>query len=544
MTESTKASELINELDKLGAEIRFQNLLEGMVRLLYWSIFAIVLLFALDYLVHFPYAIRLIAFVGGLGYAGYWFIVNPWKQFNRQLTTEEVSLLVEDRYPEFRSRVISTLQFNRNLPKTNMSLELVSKMMHQTFSMTKDKALSAIVDKTWQKKNFMTLVVSVAVISGVVATQTDTFRYFLKRLVLPVSYPSLTKVTNIEMPEYLVAGEEFTIKVKANGVLPTLGTVSLLTDTDRLDTDLVPIDRQGLYESQLSGIIEDGNIEINLGDFTSEVIPLKVVQRPTIAKMTLSLTPPEYTTLPQTDTQSGNARMLYGTKVKLTIKPNKKLKELKFLNKTTTEKIANFVEKDGVWELSFTPEASMTYTLSMLDDFGLVSKDIPDFRLTVKDDRKPVIRVMKPYSLTELAPQSSLKLEVKIKDDFNLQSVKILYTITNGEYEQDSEFQQFKVKKSFKDIQSNQFVIDEIWSNRKLDLKEGNLLKIRIEAVDNAPTPNISYSEDILVPIISDAEMRSRLSEEFVEAILPVEDLKLRLNKSSRKTSKLGAPNE
>ena len=68
MTESTKASELINELDKLGAEIRFQNLLEGMVRLLYWTVFAIVVLFGLDYFVHFPYAIRIITLVGGLGY--------------------------------------------------------------------------------------------------------------------------------------------------------------------------------------------------------------------------------------------------------------------------------------------------------------------------------------------------------------------------------------------------------------------------------------------------------------------------------------------
>jgi hypothetical protein len=133
-----------------------------------------------------------------------------------------------------------------------------------------------------------------------------------------------------------------------------------------------------------------------------------------------------------------------------------------------------------------------------------------------------------------------MMLEAKIRDDFNLSSVRILYTISSGEFDASGQEPEYTLRKEMKDIAGKQFILNEVWSNKGLDLQEGNLLKIRIEAVDNSPDKNKAVSEDILVPIISDAELKMRLSEEFVEAILPVEDLKLKLNKSNRKTEKLG----
>ena len=200
-----------------------------------------------------------------------------------------------------------------------------------------------------------------------------------------------------------------------------------------------------------------------------------------------------------------------------------------------------FVLKENMWVAEFEPKASLTYTLSMLDELGLVSKDIPDFRLSVKEDKKPIIRIVQPVTLSELSPRSAMNLEAKIRDDYKVSKVRVLYTISSGEYnENEDPTAEYSVYKSFDSVNQKNFQLKEIWSNKKLNLVEGNLLKIRIEATDNSPAQNVTVSEDILVPIISDAELRQRLSEEFVDAILPVEDLKLKLNKSNRKTEKLG----
>jgi hypothetical protein len=540
MSENNNANDLVKKLDELGGEVRTQLLLHGLVKIVALTLFALGLFYVMDVLFHFPYIIRLILTFGGIAYGVYWFLDGPLQRYRVRLSTEKVSLMVEKSFPQFRSRVISTLQFSKSIPGSNTSMQLISGMMKQTFSMAKEVPMETIVDKSWQKKNFLSLFLSLGLVVTLVFSQTDMFRIFLKRLVLPVSYPTKTRIVNIEMPEYVVAGEELLIKVTASGVLPKLGTAEVSNLGDTLKTDLVQLDESSEYECHLTGLLQNGDLQLSLGDFVTDKMPLTVVRRPAIGNMSITVTPPVYTGLDAEVSRSGNVNVLAGSIVKIEIVPSKDLQEIKFLNKTTTEEVADFSAGDGKWSIEFTPENSMTYTLSMLDKLGLISKDIPDFRITVKEDRKPVIRVLKPFTMTELAATSSMKLEVKIRDDFQLNTVRILYTISEGEYEQDNEFQQFKVRREYKDIQSRQFTIDEIWSNRGLELTEGNLLKIRIEATDNAPEANVTVSEDILVPIISDSEMRRRLSEEFVNSILPVEDLKLKLHKSNRKTNQLG----
>ena len=542
MSNTNKANDLVKHLEKIATEIKSQELLKGILTVSVAVLVGVCVMFLLDIMVHFPYVIRLLVLISGIAYGIYWFMKNPWKKYSKEINTEKVSLMVEDKFPEFRSRMISTVQFNRALPKNNISLQMVGGMMKQTFSMVKTVTMDAVIDKAWQKKTYMSFFASILVSVILVAAMPSTFKVFLQRLVMPVQYPSKTKVVNIEIPEYLVAGEEFTIKISAEGQLPALGTVVLKSAGDSLNNDLVKVGEEGgQYESTFSGVIEEAGIVIELGDYTSDLIPLKVVKRPGIGHLTVTVTPPEYTGVEAFSVKSGNTQVLAGSKVRMEVEPSKKLFELKLLNKTSTEEMPQFVLKENVWVAEFEPKRSLTYTLSMLDELGLVSKDIPDFRLSVKEDKKPIIRIIQPVTLNELSPKSAMNLEAKIRDDYKVSKVRILYAVTSGEYdENEDQLAEFSVHKSFDSVNEKNFHLQEIWSNKPLNLMEGNLLKIRIEATDNSPEQNVTVSEDILVPIISDAELRQRLSEEFVDAILPVEDLKLKLNKSNRKTEKLG----
>jgi len=542
MSNTNKANDLVKHLEKIASEIKSQELLKGILKVSVAILFGICAMFLLDIMVHFPYAIRILVLLAGIAYGAYWFIKNPWNKYSKEVTTEKVSLLVEEKYPEFRSRMISTIQFNRALPKNNISLPMVGGMMKQTFSLVKNISMGNVVDKSWQKKTYMSFLASIIVSVALVSAMPATFKIFLQRLVMPVQYPSKTQLVKVEMPQYLVAGEEFKIKVTAKGQLPALGTITLKTAGDSLDVDLVKLaDADGDYESTFSGVIEEAGIIVSLGDYKSELLPLKVVKRPGIGHLTVRVTPPEYTGIQPFSVKSGNTQVLAGSKVRMEVEPSKKLFEIKILNKTSTEEMPQFVLKEDKWVAEFEPKRSLTYTLSMLDELGLVSKDIPDFRLSVKEDKKPIVRIIKPAELNELSPRSSMMLEAKIRDDYQVSKVRILYTITSGEYdENEDQIAEFSVYKEFNSVNKKNFHLNEVWSNKKLNLQEGNLLKIRVEVTDNSPAQNVTNSEDILVPIISDAELRQRLSEEFVDAILPVEDLKLKLNKSNRKTEKLG----
>ena len=420
-----------------------------------------------------------------------------------------------------------------------MSVELIGGMMKQTFNMVKEVSFGNVVDQSWKKDTYKKLGITALVSLILIISMPGFFGIYLQRLVAPVDYPRATQVTEIDVPEYLVAGEAFAVNLKASGVLPALGTVTLTSQVDELDVDLQKVNEEGYYRANFNGILESATLNISLNDYDSEEIELKVIKRPAVSKIEINVVPPAYTGLKAYTQQSGNAQAVKGAQVTIALTPNKDLKEVTLVNKSESEQ-PQFTFKDCKWMATFTPGGSITYSLNMLDTQGLASKDIPDFRISVKEDRAPTIRVVEPSSISELSPKSSMNLAAKVRDDFGISSVHVLYHISTGEFEEETRISDYQLHKEFTDLNKQEFNFEEIWSNRGRDIQEKQVLKIRFQAVDSSPAKNTALSEEIIIPIISEAEMRLRLSEEFVDAILPVEDLKLKLNSSTRKTEKLG----
>ncbi|NQZ59401.1 MAG: DUF4175 family protein [Lentisphaeraceae bacterium] len=539
MTDNTQIRSIIKKLETLAAEMRLQSLTKEALKVLTIILAGIMTFFVLDLLADFPYLIRLLLFVGGVGYAIYNFIKGPLHKYKKDISAEEVSLIVEDHFPEFRSRLISTLQFDQTLPKGNVSIELIGGMMKQTFSMVKEVSFGSIVDQSWKKETYKKLAITAVVSLVLIIAMPTYFGIYLQRLVAPVNYPTATQITDIEVPEYLIAGEDFSVKVKGSGVLPALGTVILTSEIDELEVDLTKITEEGNYQADFSGIFENAVLNIELNDYESEEIELKIVKRPAISQIEIRVQPPQYTGLKAYVQKSGNAQVPKDSLVTIAVTANKELKGMTLVDKATKEQSV-FSQQEGQWLASFTAGSSLSYSLTMLDTKGLASKDIPDFRITVKEDRAPTIRIIAPSSISELSPKGSMKLAAKISDDFGLSSVRVLYHISAGEYEAETQLSDYRIHQEFTDLTDKEFTFDEIWSNRQKDLKENQVLKIRFQAVDSSPAKNSALSEEIIIPIISAAEMRLRLSEEFVDAISPIEDLKLKLNSSNRKTEKLG----
>ena len=539
MTDNNQVRSIIQKLEKVATEIRLQTLTKEALKLITILMAGVMTFFVLDVLAHFPYVLRLLIFFGGAGFCIHKFVKGPLADYKKEMTPQEVSLVVEDHFPEFRSRLISTLQFDNSMPKANMSVELIGGMMKQTFNMVKEVSFGNVVDQSWKKDTYKKLGITALVSLILIISMPGSFGIYLQRLVAPVDYPRATQVTKIDVPEYLVAGEAFAVNLKASGVLPALGTVTLTSQVDELDVDLQKVNEEGDYRANFNGILESATLNISLNDYDSEEIELKVIKRPAISKIEINVVPPAYTGLKAYTQQSGNAQAVKGAQVTIALKPNKDLKEVTLVNKSEGEQ-PQFTFKDGKWMATFTPGGSITYSLNMLDTQGLASKDIPDFRISVKEDRAPTIRVVEPSSISELSPKSSMNLAAKVRDDFGISSVRVLYHISTGEFEEETRISDYQLHKEFTDLNKQEFNFEEIWSNRGRDIQEKQVLKIRFQAVDSSPAKNTALSEEIIIPIISEAEMRLRLSEEFVDAILPVEDLKLKLNSSTRKTEKLG----
>lgn len=537
---SQALDQLNAELESLSKKLRQQLLIKATFEGVAYFLFGLVIFFILDRFGDFPMVFRIIILLSGIVSILFYLKSKYWLNYTYPYSKEEVSLLVEEKFPEFRSRLISTLQFSKNKPGKMVSADLVDGMMNQTFDMYGDYDFSEIVDAEALKKMLKTFAISLAAIVLMSVIAPHSFPIYLQRFYSQVAYPTNTQFEEITLPAYSIAGEETSITIKMLGELPASGYITISSDENDAEYEIMQSEQAGIYQFDIPAQMADLSLRFKIGDYSSQAYDLPVKKRPTISQLTVEVIPPAYTGIQPFIEQSGNLQVPYGSKLNYSVKSSKELSKFEMTSKIVDLNLPQIQGSEDKWNFSLLAEYKINYSFLMIDQDQLLSKGIPEFRLRVKADRAPRVRLIEPSALRELSPISRMKLEAEFEDDYQISSVKVLYTVIDSEYDQDLDFDEFKTWKSFDDINVKNFTLKEIWDNRSIEIEAGKNLKIRLQVTDNAPEPQVSFSQDILVPIISQEELKSRLADEFINSVEPVEDILLKLNDVNRKMDRLG----
>jgi hypothetical protein len=421
-----------------------------------------------------------------------------------------------------------------------VSADLVDGMMNQTFDMYADYNFSEVVDVEALKKMLKIFAISLAgiVLMSLVAPQS--FPIYFQRFYSQVAYPTYTQFQEINLPEYAIAGEETSISIKMTGELPASGYIIVYSSESKAEYDINQSEEEGVYQFAIPAQMEDLSMRFKIGDYSSQTYDLPIKKRPAISELRVEVIPPVYTGIKPYTEESGNLQVPFGSKLNFSIKASKELNEFKLVSKTEDFVLPEIQGSGSEWNFSLNAETKTNYTFNMLDQDSLQSKGIPEFRLRVKADKAPRVRLIEPSALRELSPISRMPLEAEFEDDYQIASVKVLYTVIDSEYDQDLDFENFRVWKSYSDINDKTFSLKEFWDNRSIEVEAGRNLKIRVQVTDNAPEPQTGLSQDILIPIISQEELKERLADEFLNSVEPVEDILLKLNDVNRKMDRLG----
>ncbi|MDD7986033.1 hypothetical protein PQO01_13865 [Lentisphaera marina] len=528
------------ELESLSKKLRQQVLIKAVFEGAAYFLFGLVAFFILDRFGDFPMAFRIIVLLSGIGCLLYYLKTKYWLNYTSPYSREEVSLLVEKKFPQFRSRLISTLQFSKNKPGKMVSADLVDGMMDQTFDMYGDYNFSEVIDTEALKKVLKVFVISLAgiILMSIIAPQS--FPIYLQRFYSQLAYPTSTQFEEINLPEYAIAGEETSMSIKMTGELPASGYITVYSSESKAEYDVDQSEEKGVYQFAIPAQMENLSMRFKIGDYSSQAYDLPIKKRPAIAELKVEVIPPAYTGIKAYTEESGNLQVPFGSKLNFSLKTSKELNEFKLIPKIDEVVLPKVQGAGSQWNFSLNAETKMKYTFQLLDQDSLESKGIPEFSLRVKVDKAPRVRLIEPSALRELSPISRMPLEAEFEDDYQIASVKVLYTVIDSEYDQDLDFDEFKVWKSYADINDKTFSLKELWDNRSIEVEAGRNLKVRIQVTDNAPEPQTSFSQDILIPIISQEELKGRLADEFLNSVEPVEDILLKLNDVNRKMDRLG----
>lgn len=527
--------ELTRELKDLAQLIKRQNGMAAIAEILAYFLFGLASFFVLDYLGHFPLFMRLFVLIIGLVCLFYFFKKKHLNKCTKTFSEEEVSLMLEDKFPEFRSRAISTLQFSNESQTGMMSAQLIEGMKEQTFSLAEERDFKLIIDKSGLIKRVKYLALASVLIVVMFALAPQSFSLYLQRFISQVEYPTKTKLKNIEMAPYAIMGESFQIKVHVAGVIPSQGQLSLLDADEDIQFDLKPSDEPGIFICEIPSVLKVFEFEGQIGDLKLAPTQVKLEKRPVASAIQIHVSPPQYTGIKAYVENSGNIQVPQGSKITFKITPSKSLDELKFISEETL----SFTQDGGHWIYEVDALKNFTYSFQMIDQLQLQSVNIPQYSIKVKEDRKPRIELVEPQTVYELSPKSRMRLEAKINDDYALSQVKVQYHVSdNGSLDED--LIMWTDWKNVEDLANSNFILKELWDNNKIELEKGQTLNIRLMAIDNSPESHETYSEELNIPIISTKELKVKLAGDFLNTIEPVEDILLKLNDVKRKTDRLG----
>ena len=527
MKRLNETDQLESRLQSLGGSIRKQYLLEGFLRLAGFVLFGLVFLYILDYITHMPFVVRLCILIGGLIAGGVWFRKNFFKKYQKELSVEEVGLLVEKSNPNLQSRMISTLQFQAsNEIKPGTSENLVEGMVNQTFQMIRDVQWTNAIDKKWVKKTMQMLVIGGVLFLLVGGISHNSFLVFFERLVnSSARYPTKTRILKV-LPFEKEAGEKtiripegekilLTVTVDENGEVPPLGKVSIKGDSgSEAAYDLKFDEAKKVFTAELEPILENIQISIYLGDADWGPKSVLVIPRPKIISLNATVTPPKYTGLEVIKEQTGNLQVFEGSVIDFSIKSDKDLTSFQLLDFAKPEAKIAFTSKDGfTWIGQLKPTGNTKYTFQLVDKGKLESRDIPVYTISVANDKAPAIKIIKPLLSLEAAPVTKILVKTQLLDDFLVVGMRIKAQIMERD-PNGAEIAKGEPKILFEDLKLNRKLVDYagVWDLSKVGVVPGNQVKIWIEAIDNhEPAPLIMKSQEITVSIITVEELQLRL---------------------------------
>jgi hypothetical protein len=471
----------------------------------------------LDWWLDFPLAMRVVTLAGTLLVVGYivWkFILTPLRN---QPDDDTVALAVERHFPQFRSRLISSIQFPR--PHV-IPAGAASSLARMTILETEELAAPLDFTDVVQTKELQKIAMwSVAVLAlGLFAFMYggEVSRDLLKRAFLSATpVPRHTRVELVGGDRTVGRGDAVKIEAFARGVVPRAGKLVVKSSGIRTMEYAMEKDKEGRFARTVENVQQTFTYTVQLNDGVTKSHVITVVPRPNAANVVCEQIYPAYTKLPNAKRPLGDLTLLAGSKLKVaataTTNVTKAFIRLVGLSNDIPMQVDAKNTRELRGEFTVPPKGLTGFSIEMTDVGGMESRDSAVYRIDVVPDRAPKVKITYPDRKEELVTRYAiLDIGFEASDDFQISKARLRYKV--GETE-DAEIKNI-------DLEVGTNVVREMrnryeWKIRDFQppLAEGSRIEFWIEAEDNNDVtgPGVGSTEHQLVRVVSEAEKRADL---------------------------------
>lgn len=497
----------------------------------------------IDWWIELPWFWRLLSLAGQIALNGFLLWQLVLTPLLRQPDEDELALWVEKARPEFRTRLIASIQLTRpGAVPEGASASLVSALVTETEDLARPQDFGrTVATDRLSKFGALAMIVPLIALLGFVAGR-GTCVDLLKRVLLShVPVPRRTRVLVPEGNRIIGIGDTIRLEAFVQGIIPAHGKVEIRHASRRPQEFALEQNRANPanFARTLENVQESFTYQFSLGDGVSEVLAIEAVPRPTVAAIDCEQQYPAYTRLKSARRNLGDLSLLAGSVVRLQATATKDIRSASLKLAGLDQEMPMTVNPQAPRELRgefMVPARGLAgFQIQMLDTAGMESRDSAVYRIDLIPDKAPSVRLTYPDRKEELVTRhATMLLAFEAADDFEISQVRLRYKIDTleggAEKAVDLELDEKKPSRLRRRYEWN---LDTF----KPALGEGSVIEYWIEVEDNNDVtgPGLGSTDHQLARVVSEAEKRADLlnrAGDYLGSISEVASDQERLNRN------------
>jgi len=542
-------------INSLRQRVRLWFLIDGLSRLVIFLLLYLAFTFWIDYLIRdLPIPLRLCFLAVAIIITTLILIkktILPVMRLSK-IPDDALILLIEKQFPALKERLINLWQLSDNAIAHQLAQEVSPLSQSSNFS-------EILFPHASRKLLLGALTLLLLSIISITSYPSELGIWSKRLLGSNVNWPKRTLLAVKVSPDYTIAkGQNLSI-IAWPEKGPRLSAVYIRTATpqehrsdrdsehrsdsqgDRRDSE-----QQGTWERMLLTQTKDQKAEfanavtavfrydfpkvrapfrfiLKGGDDQTDWIEIRVLDAPSLEKISVSYHYPPHTGLENKTEPGGNIKAPTGTKTTINAASDTQLQSASLI--LDSNPLALALDNNISIFTTIIVEKDSKYSLNLIGTNGLKNLEPIEYSIKSIPDSHPAIKVIEPSSeIQYVTPDAILPLKAIVSDDYSISDARIIYAHSESTPAPESDnvgaiTDTYQTFYRYSGLLSNKIEISTVIDLIPLNLKDDSYLTLNFTATDNCetPSPQTTTSSDYSLIIISKQQMAKRIEEAIMQ---------------------------
>ncbi len=530
--------EIINRLHALRRQWRVLLFSHSLLRWLGALALALTPALIIDQILPLPRFLRMGLVLVWLGvgvYAAFRYLIRPVFQ---KLTTARVAAYVEDYYPGFENRILSTVQLKPEMENNRFgyALEFIEKLIEGTHQLIAEiesrKVFSQEFLKLKRYGSFALVAFALLFITlFIFPSAAKDFAQAFDELPKTPQDILVVQIDEIQPGSVLIESEaDVTITAKVTGHFGApvhlyyrvgSGGETMTSASAQRNVLMTRNETEIAYRFTFKNVTQSMEYYIAVKGEKSEHFHITVARAPILSRFQLKLSYPKYTELsPQIlEENLGDVTTLIGTMTNFEGEGNKSIASARLVFEESDP--VKLTVTEGIrLSGSFIVQRSEKYHIELIDTDSVSNAQPIVYTLHAIEDTAPQIEIVAPGKDVVLDDSMIVSLQLDAKDDYGVQKIQLIYRVEGTDDDVAVPLKKW-------DPTDTPVFIEFPWDIDPMGLYPGDVISYHAEAfdADNVSGPNIGKSNiysirfPTLAELYNEVEFEQEVGMQGIEAL-------------------------